>query len=66
MAFQRELHNNSEQLEDGEDEAAGGAPDLETPYQALASPQADSRKSFCTSSFSKAPVCLVTSAVTVK
>ena len=27
MAFQRELHSDSDQLEDGEDEAAGGAPD---------------------------------------
>ena len=27
MAFQRELHSDSDQLEDGEEEAAGGAPD---------------------------------------
>ena len=27
MAFQRELHSKSDQLEDGEEQAAGGGPD---------------------------------------
>ena len=67
MAFQRELHSKSDQLEDGEEQAAGGGPDHpgDAPPQDLALPQADSRKCSRTSRFSRVPVWSVTLAVTV-